>query len=108
MNHWKPAIVVVLAALVAAMLIAKSRAHDAPSGWAYSLACCSNRDCHEIEQGGIKERPEGYTLVVTGEIVPYGDKRIKDSPDGLFHACQQGGDFDSGRIICLYVPPRGF
>lgn len=108
MNVWRITLYAVLAFLVVIMFAAFSRAHEAPTGWSYSLLCCSNKDCHEVEQGGVKEGPEGYTLAATGEVVAYGDKRLKDSPDGLFHACQQGGDFDNGRIICLYVPPRGF
>lgn len=82
-------------------------AHDAPAGWTYPWSCCSNQDCHEVPEDAIKEGPGGYELVTTGEVVPYGDKRVKDSPDGRFHACQQAGDFDKGRILCLFIPPRG-
>ena len=103
---WALLAIVVFLLLLAANIAA--RAHDAPAGWAYPLACCSNRDCHEVPAGGVKEGGAGYTLASSGETVPYGDRRIKDSPDGLFHACQQGGDVDAGRIICLFVPPRGF
>lgn len=87
--------------------------HDAiptaaqPLGWKYPYSCCSDRDCKQA-QGDVKETANGYRIVATGEIVPYGDRRIKDSPDGMFHVCQQAGDFDKGRILCLFIPPRGF
>lgn len=42
----------------------------------------------------------------TGELVPYTDERVKTSPDGLYHWCSAGGS-ETGRTICLYVPPRG-
>lgn len=82
--------------------------HEATTGWSYPLYCCSNQDCHQINDADVKEGREGYTLASTGEIVPYLDRRVKDSPDGLFHVCQQAGDFDNGRILCLFVPPRSF
>jgi hypothetical protein len=96
-------------ALLLSVLLAAGSAysHDAPSGWAYPWSCCSNQDCHEVPEAAIKEGLTGYELVTTGEIIPYGDKRIKDSPDGHFHACQQSGDFDKGHVLCLFVPSRG-
>lgn len=103
MNH-RRINVIFLSALLAA---GSAYGHDAPSGWTYPLICCSSRDCHEVPETAIKEGVGGYELVTTGEIIPYGDKRIKDSPDGRFHACQQAGDFDKGRVLCLFIPSRG-
>ncbi|PSM18526.1 hypothetical protein [Nitratireductor sp. StC3] len=74
-------------------------AHD----W-YPFACCSNFDCRAV--GAVKERPEGY-VVPSGEVVPMTDKRVRHSPDGLFHWCTVAGK-DDGKTICLFVPPRAF
>lgn len=100
----------VAAAMVCFVLayVTKSPAHDAPMGWQYPLSCCSNRDCRQTAQREVRETEAGYLLVSTGEVVPYGNGRIKDSPDGLFHVCQQAGNFETGRVLCLFVPPRGF
>lgn len=89
------------------VLAGEARPHDAPSGWTYPLLCCSNRDCRQAGDGEVRETAEGYLLVTTGEVVPYLNHRVKPSPDGLFHVCQQAGNFDSGRVLCLFVPPRG-
>lgn len=91
-----------------------ARAHEAaatvamPLGWSYPFSCCSNQDCKQATDAEVREVVKGYLVTMTGEIVPYGDKRIKDSPDGLFHTCQVAGDFKEGRVLCLFVPPRSF
>ncbi|MFU0505203.1 hypothetical protein [Pseudaminobacter sp. NGMCC 1.201702] len=84
-----------------------ARAHQAPSGWAYPLNCCSNQDCREVAHKAISERPEGYVIIGTGEVLSYKDGRVKDSPDGEYHWCSADGA-DDGRTICLFVPPRSF
>lgn len=84
------------------------RVHDAPSGWSYPLSCCSNYDCREMKDGEVRETAQGYLIVATGEMVPYGDKRIRNSPDGKFHWCAHQSGVDAGKTICLFVPPRGF
>ena len=92
----------------------EARAHEAaatvamPLGWSYPFSCCSNQDCKQATDAEVREVVKGYLVTASGEIVPYGDKRIKDSPDGLFHTCQVAGDFKEGRVLCLFVPPRGF
>lgn len=116
-NHSLPATTALAAVLVGIAVlmlgILPASPHDAlptsaqPLGWKYPYSCCSDRDCKQA-QGDVKETANGYRIVATGEIVPYGDRRIKDSPDGMFHVCQQAGDFDKGRILCLFIPPRGF
>lgn len=82
-------------------------AHDAPSGWAYDASCCSSIDCREISSSNLTEGPTGYLIAISNETVPYGDKRIKDSPDGHVHWCTVNGR-DDARTICLYVPPRSY
>ena len=88
-------------------------AHDAqptaakPNGWSYPFSCCSGYDCREVPQSSIGERPEGYVIEGTGEVLPYQDTRLKDSPDGEYHWCSVAGANNS-RTICLFVPPKGF
>lgn len=79
-----------------------------PLGWTYSFACCSNQDCRPVAADEVRETPEGYLLVKTGEVVGYQDARVKESPDGTWHVCQVAGDFDAGRILCIYAPGRGY
>ena len=94
-------------------LPAPSHAHDAlptaarPQGWSYPFSCCSGYDCREVPGQAISERPEGYVIEGTGEVVAYSDGRLKNSPDGQFHWCSVAGASD-GRTICLFVPPRSF
>ncbi len=82
-------------------------AHQAPAGWAYPLNCCSNQDCREVNQTSISERPDGYLIAPTGEVIGYADHRLKDSPDGEYHWCTIGGS-EQGATICLFVPPQSF
>ena len=95
------------------LLVFKVEGHEAiptaakPQGWNYPFSCCSGIDCREVSDQAISERPEGYVIKGTGEVIAYSDIRIKDSPDGVFHWCSVAGADDS-RTICLFVPPRGF
>lgn len=106
-----------ISGLAAAMLAAgqpvMAFAHDAkptaarPQGWSYPYSCCSGYDCREVSSKQISERPEGYVINGTGEVVAYSDARLKDSPDGVYHWCSVAGADDS-RTICLFVPPRSY
>jgi len=80
----------------------------APLGWKYPWACCSNMDCEQVSQKAVSERPEGYVINSTGEVVGYQDKRVKQSPDGEYHWCAHRQGIDAGHTICLFVPPKGF
>lgn len=88
-------------------------AHDAlptaakPNGWSYPFSCCSGYDCREVGKTAIGERPEGYVINGTGEVLAYRDTRLKDSPDGAYHWCSVAGASNS-RTICLFVPPKGY
>ncbi|MEI9410408.1 MULTISPECIES: hypothetical protein [Mesorhizobium] len=99
---------------VIAMFAPAAFAHDAkptaakPQGWSYPFACCANYDCRATHTGEVLEKPEGYVIAGTGEVVPMTDKRIKDSPDGEFHWCAHQAGLDAGKTICLFVPPRSF
>ena len=81
--------------------------HDAPKGWAYPFACCSGYDCREVPKKAIGEGPKGYVIEGTGEVVPYKDVRLHDSPDGEYHWCSVDGA-DNTRTICLFVPPKSY
>lgn len=98
-------------AVVALMLwLGEARGHEAAKGWSYPFSCCSDYDCRAVSSGRngiVSERPEGFVINLTGEVVPYSDKRVRPSPDGEFHWCSKAGA-DDGETICLFVPPRGF
>lgn len=91
----------------------RALAHDAlptaaqPEGWTYPYSCCSGIDCRAVPGRMISERPEGYVISTTGEVVAYTDSRVKNSPDGVYHWCSIAGA-DNTRTICLFVPPRMF
>jgi hypothetical protein len=101
------------AAILAAGTAGFASAHDAkptaarPQGWSYPFSCCSGYDCREVSSKQISERPEGYVIQGTGEVVAYSDARLKNSPDGEYHWCSVAGADDS-RTICLFVPPRSY
>lgn len=99
-----------LAAILAILSFgAAAHAHDAPAGWSYDKQCCSGMDCRVVNHGGVsvRETPRGYRISTTGEVIPYNDSRIKDSPDGEFHWCSHGGR-DTGPTICLYAPLKAY
>ncbi|MER8639041.1 hypothetical protein [Mesorhizobium sp. M0954] len=110
LNSLVAAVVLIAAAIPFA---APALAHDArptaamPQGWSYPFSCCSGYDCREVSQTSISERPEGYVIKGTGEVVAYSDKRIKNSPDGEYHWCSVAGAND-GKTICLFVPPSSY
>lgn len=93
--------------LIAGMLSRPAHSHDAPKGWSYPYACCSGIDCREVSSKAIGEKPEGYVIKGTGELLAHADTRLKDSPDGEYHWCS-GAGADDGRTICLFVPPPAF
>lgn len=99
-------------ALIIFVMCGGARAHEAlptaaaPQGWSYPFSCCSGYDCREVPETSISERPEGYVISGTGEVLAYSDSRIKNSPDGRFHWCSVAGAND-GKTICLFAPPRG-
>lgn len=90
-----------------AAAVAPAASHDAKGGWTYPLACCSDFDCREVADSEVLERPEGYVIRVTGEVVPMTSRKVRPSPDGVFHWCSVAGKADSA-TICLFVPPRAY
>ena len=63
-------------------------------------------DCREVPTMSVRETKLGYEIAKNG-VVPYGDKRLRDSPDGEFHICTQNGE-DGKPIICFFVPPPSY
>lgn len=112
LRRW--AIVLAIAGAFFVLLLGIAMAHEArtvagqPLGWTYGWECCSGMDCSVSGDKDISETPEGYLIEITGEVIPYGDKRIKQSRDEFFHRCTPGGVATAPRSICLYVPDRGF
>ncbi|MFI0848103.1 hypothetical protein [Mesorhizobium sp. IMUNJ 23232] len=111
---WNPLVIVWVVSCSGVLLDGlPAVAHDAtptaakPNGWSYPFSCCSGYDCREVPQTSIGERPEGYVIEGTGEVLSYQDTRLKDSPDGEYHWCSVAGANNS-RTICLFVPPKGF
>lgn len=101
-------------AAMVAVFAAPALAHDAkptaarPLGWSYPFACCADYDCRTASSSEVLERPEGYVIAGTGEVVPMTDRRVRDSPDGEFHWCSHQAGIGAGKTICLFVPPRSF
>lgn len=83
-----------------AMFVIPAFSHDAPSGWAYPIECCSNADCAELPSSRVKNVSTGY-LIDGKHLVPFKDAR--QSPDGLFHACFPTPD----NLRCFFAPPPG-
>jgi len=113
--------------LLMATITGPARAHMAlptaaqPLGWSYLPSCCATKDCAQAVGFRVRETSRGYAFSIEpgqhpmldteaySDLIPYGDKRVKDSPDGLFHVCLSGqAKRKPSRTICLYVPPRGF
>lgn len=90
-----------------------AHAHDAmptaaaPQGWSYPFSCCAGYDCREVPADWVTAGRDGYTIVITGEVLGYQDTRLRDSPDGTTHWCSVAGANNS-RTICLYLPPKAY
>ena len=97
-----------LAAMSGSLFASAAGAHEAPTGWKYPWSCCSNLDCKSVQSSAVKERPEGYVIQSTGEVVAYNDKRVRNSPDGEYHWCAHQAGLDAGQTICLFVPPKSY
>lgn len=98
-------IVLILAACL--LLAREAKAHEAPTGWSFDISCCSNRDCGEVPPEWISEGPNGVTVKPTGELLSYGDTRLKQSKDERTYWCRPPGD-PNPKTICVYLPVKGF
>ena len=104
----------IFALALAAAAASTSSAHEAPSGWEYDAACCSDRDCGVMPFNRVTPGPDGWRVrVEPGEhhyypgaldvVVPYDSRQIRHSQDTEFHLCLTS----TGHLLCLYVPPLG-
>lgn len=88
-------------------------AHDAiqtaamPQGWSYPYSCCSGYDCREVPASSVREWKGSYVVKNTGEVLMHNDPRLRNSPDGRYHWCSEGGS-DFTKTICLWVPPPAY
>lgn len=73
-------------------------AHQAAADWEYPYQCCSGDDCREVPATSVTEDRNGYR-VPSGELLRFNDRRLRPSPDGLFHWCAIGAT-----TRCLFVP----
>jgi len=94
-------------ALPLTLLASSAFAHDAPSGWTYPPECCSSIDCREVKESEIREVPGGYYVEKSQEMISYKSYKAKDSLDGKYHLCTEGG-VDGAKVFCIFIPPRAF
>lgn len=93
-----------LAAALAVGFATPVAGHD----W-YPRACCSDFDCAPVEGAALPvATPEGWRIRASGEVIPYGDSRIRQTPPEAegFHRCSVGGRPEA-RTLCLFVPLMG-
>jgi len=100
-------ITIVIYLIVINTLLAQGVQHDpnSSSHW-YEMRCCSLHDCQPAIASEVKVTSFGYE--VRGHVVPFSDKRIRntlDPSDSRYHICQSPNTKD---IICLYIPPSGY
>ena len=88
--------------------------HEAPSGWRYPMACCSNKDCGMLPKGAVRETANGFVVtILPGQhdmvndapatfAIPYGEEDL--SPDGADHICLS----PAHKVLCFFTGGRGF
>ncbi len=104
--HYKLIWLFVLA-LILCLFAPVVRGHEAPAGWQYDIACCSDRDCRPLsrtEVNTIRRAGDqtGYLADIEGfsEPILFAPDKIKPSKDEYFHGCVGA----SGIGYCLYIP----
>jgi len=108
--HSFPAAITVaglLAGIVLLGLHGVAYPHEAPTGWTFDSRCCGNGDCYPVETDAISERPDGYHIISTGEVIPYQSNKVLPSPDGLSYRCSTAGSVQ-GITYCIYVPGKSW
>lgn len=69
----------------------------------YDGMCCNENDCRQTTLGEVERHDDGWYIVPTKELIPFGDPRIRQSLDPLIHRCV----LSTGQTRCLYVTPPG-
>ena len=108
-----PLVAGALTAAALAVMAPTASAHQAPSGWTYPLACCSNRDCTRIADDRVRITPDGYVVslqpgdhdfvpeaAVTFPI-PFDD--AQHAPDGEYHICID----EQMNLLCFFAGAVG-
>lgn len=98
------------AAAAVAILLAFGQGPPASGHEWYPPDCCSGIDCAPVRgEVDVTATDRGWRINATGEILPYGDERIRATPVDAqddFHRCSVAGAA-TGRTICLFVPQYG-
>jgi hypothetical protein len=93
------------ATVLAVAAAAPAHAHD----W-YPIDCCSGFDCKPVDVDlDISPDDGGWRVHATGELIPHGDGRIRQTPQEAradFHRCSVAGR-PEGRTLCLFIPQYG-
>lgn len=90
------------------LFAAPALAHEAPSGWRYSVACCDNKDCAPLVDGTVVKTETGWLW--DGELFPFGSRKLQPSGDDHFHGCkvpELKESFPQDYRKCLYIPQIG-
>jgi hypothetical protein len=93
-------------AFIAVLATGKAWGHQAPTGWTFDSRCCGNGDCYPVQTDAITERPDGYHIQSTGEVIPYQSTKVLPSPDGHSYRCSTAGSVQ-GVTYCIYVNKGG-
>lgn len=67
-------------------------------GW-YEQSCCSDKDCHPVENGAVQNGKEGVAVEGFG-LLSYSDPRLRWSRDDRDHICHNGI-----KLHCVYRRP---
>lgn len=99
---WLGLAVVALLGLLATCGPPDAQAHS----W-YDGACCNEGDCYRTAQSEVQLSENGWFIRSTGEVIPFGDPRLKLSQDPFIHRCIFKtailGGARAGDTRCLYI-----
>jgi hypothetical protein len=69
----------------------------------YELACCSDKDCFEVEDKTVTESSAGFLLNDTGEFVERTSTKVRKPLDENYHVCRN----PAGALLCIYPKFQG-
>ena len=95
-----PRYLLAIAVLCAALwwMVGPIFAHEAPAGWEYDAACCSNKDCAPIDDSDVADLGEGgFYIHSRQEHIAFKDTR--QGKDDQYHLCVN--QFNGTRL-CFY------
>jgi len=62
-------------------------AHQAPSGAAYPVDCCNNRDCFPVHYSAITREGDGWAVRTKDGVIRYRREHLRPAIDDGWHAC---------------------